>query len=136
LVDHAFSFAENAGVHSVNAVVGETNDGHLNDIRARHVTRAHVLEAIESARGGPVAQGNVGAGTGTVAFALNGGIGPSWRAMPASLGGSTVGVPVQASFGGVLTVDGVAVGDALGQHYLSDVLKEPADGSCMIVDDT
>ena len=133
LVDHAFSFAENAGVHSVNAVVGETNDGHLNDIRARHVTRADVLAAIESARGGPVAQGNVGAGTGTVAFGFKGGIGTSSRVLPASLGGYTVGVLVQANFGGVLTVDGVAVGEALGQHYLSDVLNDPADGSCMIV---
>ena len=133
LVDHAFAFEANHDVRSVNAVVGETNDGHLNDIRGRHVTREDVLAAIDSARGGPVAQGNVGAGTGTVAFGFKGGIGTSSRALPGALGGYTVGVLAQANFGGVLTVDGVPVGEHLGQHYLSDALNDPADGSCMII---
>lgn len=133
LVDHAFSFPENDGVRSVNAVVGETNDGHLNDIRGRHVTRANVLEAIASATGGAVAQGNVGAGTGTVAFGFKGGIGTSSRRLPDALGGYTVGVLVQTNFGGVLSVDGVPVGKELRQHYLSEVLNDPADGSCMII---
>ena len=133
LVDHTFSYSENAGVRSVNAVVGETNDGHLNDIRGRHVTRRDVLAAIDSASSGPVAQGNVGAGTGTVAFGFKGGIGTSSRQLPASLGGYTVGVLVQSNFGGVLSIDGLPAGKLLGQHYLSDVLNDPADGSCMII---
>lgn len=137
LIDHAFSFADNAEVRSVNPVVGETNDGYLNDIRGRHVTKKDVLAAIASATGGNVAQGNVGAGTGTVAFGFKGGIGTSSRKLPAKLGGHTVGVLVQTNFGGVLSVDGVPVGKALGKFYLSDALDEPRndspDGSCMIV---
>lgn len=133
LIDHAFSFPANGDVRSVNPVVGETNDGHLNDIRGRHVTRGDVLGAIAAAAGGPVAQGNVGAGTGTVAFGFKGGIGTSSRRLPANLGGHTVGVLVQTNFGGVLNVDGVPVGKALDRHYLSDVLNDSPDGSCMIV---
>lgn len=133
LIDHAFSFPDNDDVRSVNPVVGETNDGYLNDIRGRHVTKRDVLEAIASAAGGPVAQGNVGAGTGTVAFGFKGGIGTSSRKLPAHLGGHTVGVLVQTNFGGVLSVDGVPIGKALGKYYLSDELNDSPDGSCMIV---
>lgn len=122
------------GIVSVNAVVGETNDSRLNDIRARAVTPDHVREAIEIAAAGPVAEGAVGAGTGTVAFGWKGGIGTSSRALPASLGGYTVGVLVQSNFGGVLSVDGVKAGEALGQYYLKEQLdSDRADGSIMIV---
>lgn len=133
LLDHALSMPANADVYSVNPVVGETNDGYLNDIRGRHVTRQDVLEAIQSATSGPVAQGDVGAGTGTVAFGYKGGIGTSSRKLPASLGGYTVGVLVQTNFGGVLNIDGVPVGKLLHHYYLSDKLEHSPDGSCMIV---
>lgn len=133
LIDHAFAYADNAEVGSVNPVVGETNDGHLNDIRGRHVTKRDVLAAIKSAAGGHVAQGNVGAGTGTVAFGFKGGIGTASRKLPGNLGGHTVGVLVQTNFGGVLSVDGVPIGKALGKHYLSDALNDSPDGSCMII---
>ncbi|MEW9572996.1 P1 family peptidase [Rhodanobacter sp. Si-c] len=133
LIDYTFSFPANASVRSVNPVVGETNDGYLNDIRGRHVSKQDVLDAIESATGGPVVQGNVGAGTGTVAFGFKGGIGTSSRKLPPSLGGYTVGVLVQTNFGGVLSVDGVPVGKALHKYYLSDKLGDSPDGSCMIV---
>lgn len=124
----------NEQVRSVNAVVGETNDGFLNDIRARRVTSAHAVAAIEAAREGPVEEGNIGAGTGTVAFGWKGGIGTASRRLPAELGGWTVGVLVQTNFGGVLTVDGVRVGEALGQFYLSDRLQSAAaDGSVIVV---
>lgn len=122
------------GIVSVNAVVGETNDSRLNDIRGRAVTPDHVREAIETAAAGPVAEGAVGAGTGTVAFGWKGGIGTSSRALPASLGGYTVGVLVQSNFGGVLSIDGVKAGEALGQYYLKEQLdSDRADGSIMIV---
>lgn len=133
LIDYTFSFPANDEVRSVNPVVGETNDGYLNDIRGRHVTRQDVLDAIRSARGGAVEQGDAGAGTGTVAFGFKGGIGTSSRKLPGSLGGYTVGVLVQTNFGGVLTVDGVPVGKALHKYYLSDKLNDSPDGSCMIV---
>jgi D-aminopeptidase len=121
-------------VRSVNAVVGETNDGFLNDIRTRRVKPADAIAAIEAARDGPVREGAVGAGTGTVAFDWKGGIGTSSRRLPLSLGGWTVGVLVQTNFGGVLTVAGVPVGQALGRYYLKDELaKANADGSVIIV---
>ncbi|HEX3422469.1 MAG TPA: P1 family peptidase [Sphingomicrobium sp.] len=124
----------NEDVRSVNAVVGETNDGTLNDIRARRVRPADALAAIESARGGPVQEGAVGAGTGTICFSWKGGIGTSSRRLPANLGGWTVGVLVQTNFGGVLQVAGVPVGQALGQYYLKDELsKTSADGSVIVV---
>ena len=124
----------NEQVRSVNAVVGETNDGTLNDIRGRHVTPAHAIAAIESARGGPVQEGAVGAGTGTMAFSWKGGIGTSSRKLPANLGGWTVGVLVQTTYGGVLSVAGVPVGQALGQYYLKDELSRASgDGSCIVV---
>jgi D-aminopeptidase len=135
LVEWTLAQAGNEEVGSVNAVVGETNDGHLNDIRARVLTKAHFIEAIESATDGPVAEGAVGAGAGTVAFGFKGGIGTSSRVLPAKLGGYTVGVLVQSNFGGVLTIGGVQVGKALGQYYLKDELAgdASADGSIMIV---
>jgi len=124
----------NEEVRSVNAVVGETNDGTLNDIRGRHVTPANAIAAIESAREGPVQEGAVGAGTGTIAFSWKGGIGTSSRRLPANLGGWTVGVLVQTNYGGVLQVAGVPVGQALGQYYLKDELsKASGDGSCIVV---
>lgn len=133
LIDYTFSFDANKDAGSVNPVVGETNDGYLNDIRGRHVTRLDVLEAITSATGGKVEQGNVGAGTGTVVFGFKGGIGTSSRKLPIGMGGYTVGVLVQTNFGGVLRVDGVPIGKALHKHYLSDELNDTPDGSCMIV---
>lgn len=124
----------NEQVRSVNAVVGETNDGFLNDIRGRHVTIADARRAIETARPGPVAEGNVGAGTGTVAFGFKAGIGTSSRLLPASLGGWTVGVLVQANFGGVLTIAGVPVGVKLGRYdYKEQVEQKKADGSVVVV---
>src|SRR5688572_15956616 len=124
----------NEKVRSVNAVVGETNDGGLNDIRARRVTKADGLAAIADARSGPVAEGSVGAGTGTVAFGWKGGIGTSSRRLPARLGGWTVGVLVQSNYGGVLSVGGVAVGRKLGQYFLKDELSSASgDGSVIVV---
>jgi len=125
----------NEDVRSVNAVVGETNDGYLNDIRARVLTRDHFVAAIEAAKSGPVAEGSVGAGAGTVAFGFKGGIGTSSRRLPDSLGGFVVGVLVQSNFGGVLSIDGVRVGEKLGQYYLQDAVAgdNSADGSIMIV---
>jgi D-aminopeptidase len=123
----------NESVQSVNAVVGETNDGFLNDIRGRHITEADVLNAINIASSAPVAEGNVGAGTGTVCFGFKGGIGTASRVLPKKLGGYTVGVLVQTNFGGVLTIDGVPVGEELKKYYLSEQLNEKADGSCMMI---
>nr|WP_300544775.1 P1 family peptidase [Maricaulis sp.] len=121
-------------IRSLNMVVGETNDSRLNDIRARTVTPAHAVDAIESATGGAVAEGNVGAGNGTVAFGWKGGIGTSSRRLPEALGGWTLGVLVQTNYGGVLQMDGLPVGEELGQYYLSDhVADDRADGSIMIV---
>jgi D-aminopeptidase len=124
----------NEAVRSVNAVVGETNDGFLNDIRQRIVRPEHAVAAIEAAGEGAVPEGSVGAGTGTVAFGWKGGIGTSSRRLPESLGGYTVGVLVQTNYGGVLDVLGVPVGRALGRHFLHDALdRGDADGSVMIV---
>ncbi len=124
----------NERVLSVNAAVGETNDGYLNDIRGRHVTAEHVQDAIAACAGGPVAEGCVGAGTGTQAFGWKGGIGTASRVLPAGLGGYTLGVLVQTNYGGVLSVDGAPVGQALGRYYLKDQLDDHGgDGSMMIV---
>lgn len=123
----------NEQVQSVNAVVGETNDGYLNDIRGRHVTEANVLQAITKAESGKVAEGNIGAGTGTVCFGFKGGIGTASRKLPASAGGYTVGVLVQSNFGGVLQIDGIPAGKLLDKYYMRDQLNENADGSCMMV---
>jgi len=124
----------NEAVRSVNAVVGETNDGDLNDIRGRHVTAADVRAAIAAGASGPVEEGSVGAGTGTLALGWKGGIGTSSRVLPANLGGYTVGALVQSNFGGVLQIDGVRVGEALGRYsFQKELEEEDGDGSCMIV---
>ncbi|MGP1281878.1 MAG: DmpA family aminopeptidase [Parasphingopyxis sp.] len=124
----------NEDVRSVNAVVGETNDGFLNDIRVRRVTPDHAIAAIEAARGGAVAEGSVGAGTGTIAFGWKGGIGTSSRRLPASWGGYTVGVLVQTNYGGILAVDGVPAGEALGQYMFAEELADRSgDGSVIVV---
>ena len=124
----------NEDVRSVNAVVGETNDGLLNDIRGRHVTIADARRAIDSARSGPVAEGAVGAGAGTVACGVKAGIGTAARKLPAALGGWTLGVLVQANYGGVLTIAGVPVGVQLGRYdYRQQVEDRKADGSVVIV---
>ncbi|MGH7647905.1 MAG: P1 family peptidase [Gemmatimonadaceae bacterium] len=121
-------------VVSINPVVGETNDGWLNAIRARSVTADDVHRALASASGGPVAEGSVGAGAGTRAFGWKGGIGTSSRVLPRSLGGWTVGVLVQSPFGGVLQVLGAPVGRELGSYsFKNDVAAERGDGSIMIV---
>jgi len=109
----------NENVRSINPVVGETNDGFLNDIRARVLTTEDVYTAIENAKEGPVAEGNVGAGTGTRALGFKGGIGTSSRQLPENRGGYTVGVLVQSNFGGILTIDGAPVGEELGNHYMA-----------------
>ncbi len=119
---------------SINPVVGETNDSLLNDIRKRALTAEMIRAAIENAQSGPVAEGALGAGTGTVAFGWKGGIGTSSRRLPETLGGYTVGALVQSNFGGVLQIAGLPVGQALGQYYLKDELgSAQADGSIMIV---
>lgn len=133
LIEWTLGQQGNEEVRSVNPVVGETNDGWLNDIRARAVTKASVLEALKNAGSGPVEEGSVGAGTGTVCFGWKGGIGTSSRVLPKSLGGYTVGALVQSNFGGVLQMDGIPVGKELGQYYLKDELDASADGSIMIV---
>lgn len=137
VLTYLLSLPGNEQVRSANVVVGETNDGFLNDIRARAVNESHVLAAIENARSGPVEQGSIGAGRGTRAFGWKGGIGSSSRVLPAQLGGWTIGVLVQSNFGGVLTIMGAPVGKELGQYYLRDVVAdahaENPDGSIMIV---
>ena len=132
VVDWTLRHPGNEEVRSVNAVVGETNDGWLNDIRRCAIRDVDVERAIEGAEGGPVAEGSVGAGTGTSAFGWKGGIGTSSRLLPESLGGYTVGAFVQSNFGGVLTIDGMRVGEALGRYSFRDQVA-PEGGSCMIV---
>ena len=148
VVDWTLRQPGNEDVRSVNAVVGETNDGYLNDIRAGHVNSGHVAAALQAARSGAVEEGPVGAGTGTVCFGWKGGIGTSSRVLPESMGGYTIGVLVQTNFDGVLTIDGRRVGEALGRYAYRDVLEEdrskslqrsphasdaPGDGSIMVV---
>ncbi|HUE52819.1 MAG TPA: P1 family peptidase [Terriglobales bacterium] len=143
LISYMLVLPGNDDVLSINPVVGETNDGYLSDIRGRHITPDDVFAAVKNAKGGPVEEGAVGAGTGTVVFGWKGGIGTSSRRLPAHLGGYTVGVLVQTNFGGVLTIAGAPVGQELGQYYLRKELQQAsggggtgndkADGSCMIV---
>ena len=124
----------NENVRSVNAVVGETNDGFLNDIRGRHLRAETIVQAIRTASAGPVAEGSVGAGRGTVAFGWKGGIGTSSRVLPEMVGGWTVGVLVQSNYGGILRVDGVPVGEELGRYFMSNVVdRGDADGSIIVV---
>lgn len=138
ILDWTLALPGNEAVRSVNPVVGETNDGYLNDIRDRVLTPEAIRGAIERARGGPVEEGCVGAGTGTVAFGWKGGIGTSSRRLPQGLAGYTVGVLVQSNFGGVLQMGGVPVGTALGRYYGRDFLEtapsaEGIDGSIMMI---
>ncbi|GJM32134.1 MAG: D-aminopeptidase [Saprospiraceae bacterium] len=133
LITYTLSLPDNEDVRSVNAVVGETNDGWLNDIRGRHVTEEHVLKAISSAQSGRVEEGNVGAGTGTVCFGYKGGIGTASRVLPASLGGFTVGVLVQSNFGGVLEINGAPIAKELNNYPFKNHLQKDGDGSCMMV---
>ena len=144
LMDYMLALPGNENVQSINPLVAETNDGFLNDIRGRNITRDEVFDAIKSAKSGPVQEGSVGAGTGTIAFGWKGGIGTSSRKLPASLGGYTIGVLVQSNFGGVLSIDGVPVGVELGKYYLKDSVTstnpkseipnpKSADGSIIIV---
>jgi D-aminopeptidase len=133
ITDYVLRQPGNENVRSVNPVVGETNDGWLNDIRGRHVTMEHVFDAIEDAKTGPVEEGSVGAGTGTSALGFKGGIGTSSRTLPEHMGGYTVGVLVQSNFGGVLTINGAPVGEELENHYMSSLVPYDVDGSIMIV---
>ena len=120
---------EMENVRSINPVVGETNDGRLNDIRSRPIEAHHVVAALESATNGPVTEGAVGAGAGTVAFGWKGGIGTSSRVLPESLGGYNLGVLVQSNFGGILQIGGAPVGIELGQYSFSgQVSREEAPG--------
>lgn len=123
IIDYVLALPGNEDVQSVNPLVAETNDGYLNDIRGRPINRDDVLAAIKNAHGGPVEEGSVGAGTGTVAFGFKGGIGTASRRLPASLGGYTVGVLVQTNFGGILTIAGAPVGRELGRYYLKEELE-------------
>jgi D-aminopeptidase len=120
----------NEKVASVNALVGETNDGRLNDIRGMHVHRENVTAALNSAKSGPVDEGTVGAGTGTVCYDWKGGIGTASRVLPTQYGGYRLGVLVQTNFGGVLTIAGAPVGKELGKYAYAPT---GGDGSCMIV---
>ena len=135
VIDYMLALPGNEEVQSINPLVAETNDGYLNDIRGRHVSREDVFGAIKGARGGAVTEGSVGAGTGTVAFGFKGGIGTASRKLPPRLGGFTVGVLVQTNFGGILTINGAPVGRELGKYYLKDELAQHgvADGSVIIV---
>lgn len=143
-LDWLLAQPDNDTVRSANAIVGECNDSRLNAIRSRAITREHVIHALEQAKSGPVTEGNIGGGTGMIAFGFKGGIGTSSRALPASLGGYTLGVLVQANFGGVLTIDGRRVGEQLSRYSFRESLARPgsrhtddagesADGSCMII---
>ena len=132
IVDYMIS--ENPDIRSVNPVVGETNDSGLNDIRGRHVTKKHVFSAIQNAKGGPVAEGSVGAGTGTRALGFKGGIGTASRVLPNDVGGYTVGVLVQTNFGGSLMINGAPVGRELKvSPFASRIPYDEDEGSCMIV---
>jgi D-aminopeptidase len=148
VVAHTLRRKGNESVHSVNALVGETNDGGLNDIRGQHVRREHVWQAIDTAKEGPVAEGCVGAGTGTACFGWKGGIGTSSRILPERFGSYRLGVLVQTNFGGVLTIAGAPVGKELGRYEFnpgsttrrraaatetSRASEELGGGSCMIV---
>jgi D-aminopeptidase len=125
IAEYLLGLPGNEDVKSVNVVVGETNDGRLNDIRGRHVGRDHVMQAIHTASGGPVLEGSVGAGTGTICFGWKGGIGTASRVV----GGHTVGVLVQTNFGGSLTIAGVPIHKKLQPR----APNTPGDGSCLIV---
>src|SRR4051794_17248617 len=124
LLDYMLGLAGNENVQSVNPLVAETNDGFLNDIRGRFITKDDVFAAIKNAQNQTVEEGSIGAGMGTIAFGWKGGIGTSSRKIPASLGGYTVGVLVQTNFGGVLSIDGAPVGVELGKYFLKDEVEK------------
>jgi len=129
LITYMLGLKGNENVQSVNPLVGETNDGYLNDIRSRPVTEADVMAAIANAKTGPVEEGCVGAGTGTVAFGFKGGIGTSSRQLPAELGGYTIGVLVQSNYGGILTIAGAPIGQELKQYYLREYAERQTQAS-------
>ena len=135
LIDYMLSIPDNRNIRSINPVVGETNDGRLNDIRRRQVNSEHVRMAIETAKIGPVQEGSVGAGTGTRALGFKGGIGTASRVLPEDAGGYTVGVLVQSNFGGILTINGAPVGREMGKASLSNYIpyEDEDEGSCMII---
>ena len=138
LIDYMLGLPGNETVESVNPLVGETNDGYLNDIRGRHIAQEDVFAAITNAKGGPVAEGSVGAGTGTVAFGFKGGIGTASRRLYPQLGGYTVGVLVQTNFDGVLSMAGAPVGRELGRYYLREQVQggggaDGGSGSVMVI---
>jgi D-aminopeptidase len=130
VLDYMLALPDNGDVQSINPLVGETNDGYLNDIRGRHVGREEVLDAIKNARNGEVEEGSIGAGTGTVAFGWKGGIGTASRKLPQNLGGYTVGVLVQSNFGGILMINGAPVGRELGKYYLKEQLTGTGVSPC------
>ncbi len=133
LIGYMLEQKGNEKVGSVNAVVGETNDGYLNDIRSRHVEKEDLLKALANAQTGPVCEGNVGAGTGTICMGFKGGIGTSSRVLPKEKGGYTVGVLVQTNFGGILDIAGAPVGRELNNYYMAGEDDYKVDGSCMII---
>jgi D-aminopeptidase len=134
MVEWMLALPQMGGVRSINPLVAETNDGGLNAIRARPITAEQVRRALTTADSGPVAEGSVGAGTGTAAFGWKGGIGTSSRRLPASLGGWTVGVLVQSNFGGVLQMMGAPVGRELGRYsFRTDTTTDRGDGSIIMV---
>ena len=134
MVEWVLGLPDMGGVRSINPVVAETNDGGLNAIRSRPISAEHVRSALTSASAGAVAEGSVGAGTGTTAFGWKGGIGTSSRKLPASLGGWTVGVLVQSNFGGVLQMLGAPVGRELGRYsFRTDTTRDQGDGSIIMV---
>ncbi len=133
VVDYMLGLPENADIRSINPLVGETNDGSLNDIRGRHVTRQDAIDAIRAAASGPVAEGSVGAGTGTICFEWKGGIGTSSRRLPEPGGGFTVGVLVQTNYGGRFEMAGVPLFQELGRTGIRRGTEKTGDGSCMIV---
>src|SRR5690606_3299002 len=132
LLTYTLSQPENSDVQSVNAVVGETNDGFLHDIRQRYIRDENVLAALKNAAPGRVGEGDIGAGTGTVSFGFKGGLGTASRVLPEILGGYTVGVLTQTNFGGTLEIAGVPVGRELDRYPFKRALTS-SDGSCMIV---
>ena len=133
LISYTLGLKENESVVSVNAVVGETNDSYLNDIRLRRVTENHVLDAIQTASDGPVREGSVGAGTGTTCFGFKGGIGTASRMLPAKNGGYTVGILVQTNHGGNLRIPGLTVGDGLQAFLRAPDGNTLPEGSCMVI---
>jgi len=133
LIEYTLAQPENEKVGSVNPIVGETNDGWLNDICQRVITREDVIEALKKAASGPVKEGAVGAGTGTICFGYKGGIGTASRKLPEALGGYTIGVLVQTNHGGILQINGFQVGVRLGKYYLQNILTNDSPGSCMVI---